>query len=106
MITTINSLSNFKTYVEIGEFVIIDFFATWCGPCIKIKPEFERLSQKYPNCTFYQVDVDDSPDISTYCNINCMPTFQYYHKGLLVDESSGADINIVTQKIDNIINSM
>ena len=35
-----------------------------------------------------------------------MPTFQYYHKGLLVDESSGADINIITQKIDNIINSM
>ena len=35
-----------------------------------------------------------------------MPTFQYYHKGLLVDESSGADINIITQKIDTIINSM
>ena len=106
MITTISSLSDFKTVIQNNEFVVIDFFATWCGPCIRIKPEFEKLSQKYPRCNFYQIDVDDSPDISTHCNINCMPTFQYYHKGLLVDESSGADITIITQKIDNIINSM
>ena len=106
MIVTISSLSDFKTVIQNNEFVVVDFFATWCGPCIMIKPEFERLSHKYPHCNFYQVDVDDNPDISTLCNINCMPTFQYYHKGLLVDESSGADINIITQKIDTIINSM
>ena len=106
MISTINSLSEYHSEVKTNEFVIIDFFATWCGPCIRIKPEFEKLSQKYQNVNFYQVDVDNNPDISTFCNINCMPTFQYYHKGLLVDESSGADITIITQKIDQMIQSM
>ena len=62
MISTIDSLSEYHSVVKTSEFVIIDFFATWCGPCIRIKPEFEKLSQKYPNVNFYQVDVEEGGD--------------------------------------------
>ena len=66
MINTINSLSEYHSEVKTNEFVIIDFFATWCGPCIRIKPEFEKLSQKYQNVNFYQIDVDNNPDINAF----------------------------------------
>ncbi|XP_029026234.1 thioredoxin-like [Betta splendens] len=78
-----------------GKLVVVDFTATWCGPCRMIGPVFEELStnSEYSNVVFLKVDVDEASDVSGECNISCMPTFQFFKNGSKVHEFSGADKN-------------
>ena len=72
--------------------VIIDFTATWCGPCQRIAPFFEELSTKYPSVTFVKVDVDECADTAHACSISAMPTFACFDaEGELAGTISGAD---------------
>ena len=43
---------------------IVDFWATWCGPCKLISPIFEKLSAQFPDADFYKVDIDEATDIA------------------------------------------
>ncbi|XP_075948724.1 thioredoxin-like [Anarhichas minor] len=73
--------------------VVVDFTATWCGPCKIIGPKFHALVSKpeNKNVVFMKVDVDQADDVSKDCKINSMPTFHFYKNGKKVDEFSGAD---------------
>eukprot|EP00468_Gymnochlora_sp_CCMP2014_P010410 CAMPEP_0167761210 /NCGR_PEP_ID=MMETSP0110_2-20121227/12042_1 /TAXON_ID=629695 /ORGANISM="Gymnochlora sp., Strain CCMP2014" /LENGTH=87 /DNA_ID=CAMNT_0007647861 /DNA_START=82 /DNA_END=342 /DNA_ORIENTATION=+ len=69
--------------------VVVDFTATWCGPCQKIAPFFEELQTKYPNAVFVKVDVDENAETSEQCGITAMPTFQFFKKGEKVGQTMG-----------------
>ncbi|EEH60844.1 uncharacterized protein MICPUCDRAFT_50406 [Micromonas pusilla CCMP1545] len=71
--------------------VLVDFTASWCGPCKMIAPFFEELAAKYPGVVFVKVDVDDLDDVAAECGISAMPTFQLYSNGVKVQELTGAD---------------
>ena len=58
--------------------LLVDFTASWCGPCKMIGPYFEELAAKFQNVVFVKVDVDDLDDIAAECGISAMPTFQLY----------------------------
>ncbi|CAF0805671.1 unnamed protein product [Brachionus calyciflorus] len=73
-----------------GKTSIVDFTATWCGPCQNIKPEFERLSNEYPTVQFLKVDVDELSDVAGDAGVRAMPTFMVYVNGEKVDELVGA----------------
>ena len=73
--------------------VVVDFFATWCGPCKVISPRFHQFSDTYKNITFIQVDVDELPNVAQECGIRAMPTFQIFKDGKMVEEIVGADPN-------------
>jgi len=73
-----------------GKLVVIDFFATWCGPCVFISPYFAELSEQFTDAVFLKVDVDNCSDTSSKCGIRAMPTFQCYKNGAKVDEMVGA----------------
>ncbi|KAM3571109.1 hypothetical protein VYU27_006852 [Nannochloropsis oceanica] len=61
---------------EAGVPVVIDFTATWCGPCRTIAPVFEELSQQY-NAAFLKVDIDEADDVAQAFAIRSMPTFVF-----------------------------
>ncbi|XP_018976765.1 thioredoxin [Cyprinus carpio] len=73
--------------------VVVDFTATWCGPCQNIGPVFKELSEKQENSNvvFLKVDVDDAQDVATFCDVKCMPTFHFYKNGKKIDEFSGSN---------------
>ncbi|XP_076580923.1 thioredoxin b [Chaetodon auriga] len=103
MIQEVDSLDSFKSFLKDAgdKLVVVDFWATWCGPCKQIGPLFEEESKKpeNKNVVFLKVDVDDAPDVSEYCKISCMPTFQFYKNEEKVFEFSGANDRTLTGKL-------
>jgi thioredoxin 1 len=62
--------------------VVVDFWATWCGPCRLVAPEMEKLAQKYEGAVdVVKVDVDANPALSQAFNILSIPTIAFFKKG-------------------------
>lgn len=82
--------------------VIVKFGAEWCGPCQRIAPGFEQLSQQMPQYTFISVDIDtdgfnEHPDQK---NVKSIPSFKIFKNNRLVDEFSGANLNDLVLSIN------
>lgn len=79
--------------------VVVDFTATWCGPCQRIAPVFEQLSTKYPNAIFLKVDVDKCGDTAAGQNVSSMPTFIFYRNRTKLGLCQGANPQNLEAKI-------
>ncbi|ESK89058.1 thioredoxin [Moniliophthora roreri MCA 2997] len=79
----IESYDEFNKIINSGKVVVIDFWATWCGPCKVISPIFEQLSNlpESADVEFYKVDVDTQTDIAAEVGIRAMPTFVAFRNG-------------------------
>ncbi|KAM4051144.1 thioredoxin [Anomaloglossus baeobatrachus] len=104
MVRHIENMEQFKTALcEAGDkLVVVDFTATWCGPCKMIGPFFDAMSTKYTDVVFLKVDVDDAADVAADCDIKCMPTFHFYKNGNRVHEFSGANQASLEQKVQEL----
>lgn len=71
--------------------VVIDFYATWCGPCKMIAPKIEELSLELTDVVFLKVDVDECEDIAMEYDISSMPTFVFVKENKKVEQFSGAN---------------
>ena len=93
MVLHIESTSDFKRLLEHYDApIVVDFTATWCGPCKAIAPVFEDLSNmsECKDLLFVKVDVDKAEELSSLCNVSAMPTFQAYYKKKKIHEFTGA----------------
>lgn len=97
--------SEFTTHLgEAGaKLVVVDFSATWCGPCTMIAPFFKQLSVQYPSAVFIKVDVDKCPGTAAANNVTAMPTFIFYRNRVILDKLRGANKAELENKIKQLI---
>lgn len=69
---------------------MVDFFASWCGPCKMMAPVFESTAMSLPNVKFYKIDVDKAMKIAMEYNIVNVPTIVVFKDGQPVNRLSGA----------------
>ena len=84
--------SNFDEVVSNGELpVVVDFWATWCGPCRMISPIIDKMAEKYQGrVNVTKCNVDESTDIPVKFGIRNIPTILFFKGGELVDRVVGA----------------
>ena len=83
--------SQFKESVEQNSgVVVVDFFATWCGPCKMLAPVFEQVGEEMKNeATFLKVDIDQSLEIAQQFRISTVPTMMIFKDGKPVESLVG-----------------
>jgi thioredoxin 1 len=89
MATSTLTLENHNDTVADGT-VLIDFWASWCGPCRQFAPVFEQSSEQHPDITFAKVDTDDQQQLSAMYGITSIPTLVIYRDGIPVFGQPGA----------------
>ena len=68
---------------------LVDFWATWCGPCRMMAPIVEELAAETPDVVFAKVDVDENPDIAMGLGIASIPTLMLFKNGQMVERVVG-----------------
>ncbi|XP_076332670.1 thioredoxin 2 [Tachypleus tridentatus] len=103
MVHSVVDKDDFSAKLEAAgeKLVIVDFFATWCGPCKMIAPQLETLSEKLKDTVlFLKVDVDENEELSSEYEISCMPTFVFLKNKKVVHTISGAAIDKINKAIE------
>ncbi|MFI9308185.1 thioredoxin [Streptomyces triculaminicus] len=81
---------NFDEVVAGSGFVLIDFWAEWCGPCRQFGPVFERAAQKHDDLVFAKVDTESQPELAAAFEITSIPTLMIVRDNIAVYAQPGA----------------
>ncbi|OTF74596.1 hypothetical protein BLA29_002786 [Euroglyphus maynei] len=102
----VESDDTFLNHLSHNGIVVVDFTASWCGPCQRITPVFERLSHEYSarGVKFLKVDVDECPDTARNNNVTAMPTFIFFKNLVAIHRMQGADPASLEAKLREIEN--
>ncbi|KAK3032283.1 hypothetical protein RJ639_036240 [Escallonia herrerae] len=88
-----------------NKLIVVDFTASWCGPCRMIAPFLAELAKKLPTVTFLKVDVDELKTVAADWAVEAMPTFMFLKGGKIVDKIVGAKKEELQQTIAKHMNS-
>jgi thioredoxin 1 len=81
---------NFESTITENEFVIIDFWAPWCGPCRSFAPTYERVANDHPNIVFGKVNTEDEQELAMHFQVRSIPTLMVFRDSIILFSQPGA----------------
>lgn len=81
--------ADFAPTIESNDIVLVDFWASWCGPCRMFAPTYEAASAKHPDVVFAKVDTEAEQRLSAAAGISSIPTLMAFREGVLVFSQAG-----------------
>jgi len=80
----------FADTVQNNDIVLVDWWASWCGPCRMFAPVYDEAARQHPEITFGKVDTDAEQALSGQAGISSIPTLMAFREGILVFSQAGA----------------
>jgi len=88
--TQVLTAADFETTIKDNDVVLVDFWASWCGPCRAFAPVFEQASSQHPDVVFGKVDTEAEQQLAGAAGITSIPTLMAFREGILVFNQAGA----------------
>jgi len=101
---TVENETEFSETLVKNDIVVVDVGATWCGPCNKFSPEFEKISNvpKYKKVVFLKADADENEFFSDTYSVSVLPTILIFHKGKEAGRIRGGKVDEIKASLDKI----